>query len=237
MEKLDSRVYCRTCKNRNHHGIIKSHEESSNVPWDISYQHFYYIVQCLGCDTVSFVSEYGDESMIDLDEFGDQRHFTDITVYPEEPRTEKNSKYEPHVKSDLIKTPEPIQMMYSQIVSAFNMQSYLLAAVGLRMLIEGICKDLSIQDGYLLDENGVKKTKKDSPDEVISKSLEGKINRLVEKGIVVQNQANILHQVREIGNASAHELQTPKRKTVILAIEILEKILEQIYELQNYEIK
>lgn len=237
MEKLDTRVYCRTCKNRNHHGIIMFHEESNDVPWDIRYEHTYYIVQCLGCDTVAFVSEYGDESMIDFDEFGEQRHLTDVTVYPEEPRAEKKSRYEPHKLQDFNESPKAIRVMYSQIVTAFNMESYLLAAVGLRMLLEGICKDLRIESGYVLEADGSKQMKKNSTDEVNSKSLEGKINGLVEKKLVVQTQANILHQIRELGNSSAHELHTPERKTIKQAIDILEKILEQIYELHKVLIK
>lgn len=238
MERFSARVYCRKCKNRNHHGIIMSHKEKSEYPYDdFQWEQEYFIVQCLGCDTIAFVSEYGDESMIDLDPHGDNRHFTDVTVYPEEPRAEKKSKYEPLKPQDFNESPESIQIMYSQIVSAFNMESYLLSAVGLRMLVEGICKDLGIQDGYVLDENGIKKFKKDTTEEARRTNLEGKINGLVEKTVVVQSQANILHKIRELGNSSAHELKEPTRRTLKLAIDILEKIIEQIYELDNYSFK
>ncbi|MBT2581756.1 DUF4145 domain-containing protein [Planococcus sp. ISL-109] len=238
MERFSAKVYCRKCKNRNHHGIIMSHSEKSEYPYDdFDWKHEYFIVQCLGCDTVAFVSEYGDESMIDLDPHGENRHFTDVIVYPEEPKVEKKSRYEPHKPLDFRESPEAIQIMYSQIVSAFNMESYLLSAVGLRMLVEGICKDLGIQGGYVLDESGNKKLKEDSTDEVFSKRLEGKINGLVEKNVVVQSQANILHKIRGLGNSSAHELKQPTRRTLKLAIDILEKIIEQIYELDNYSFK
>lgn len=236
MNKLDTKVYCQTCKNRNNHSILKSHIESSSVPWDIQYEYSFYIVQCMGCDTVAFVSEYGDESMIDYDEFGDRKHFKDVRVYPEEPKEERISKFELHKVQNFDESPEVIRVMYFQIVKAFNMESYLLAAVGLRMLLEGICKDLKITDGYSLDDSGVKKLKKNSNEEVRSSSLEGKINGLVDKKLVVQTQANILHQIRELGNTSAHELQTPERKTIKQAIDILERIIEQIYELHKIRI-
>lgn len=233
MNKLDSKVYCQKCKNRNNHSILKSYTESLNVPWDIQYEHSFYIVQCMGCDTVAFVSEYGDESMIDYDEFGDKRHFKDVIVYPEEPKAEKISKFEPHKIQSFNNSPEVIKIMYFQIVQSFNMESYLLSAVGLRMLLEGVCNNNGITDGYSLDENGDKKLKKNSTDEVRSTSLEGKINGLVEKKLVVQTQANILHQIRELGNTTVHELHNPERKTIKQGIEILERILEQIYELHN----
>lgn len=238
MERFSAKVYCRRCKNRNHHGIIMSHKEKSEYPYDdIEWEHEYFIVQCLGCDTIAFVSEYGDESMIDLDPYGDNRHFTEVIVYPEEPKVEKKSRYEPHKPLDFKESPEAIQIMYSQIVSAFNMQSYLLAGVGLRMLVEGICKDLGIQGGYVLDEKGVKLLRKDSTEEARRTNLEGKINGLVEKTLVVQSQANILHKIRELGNSSAHELKEPARRTLVLAIDVLEKIIEQIYELDKYSLK
>lgn len=237
MERFSAKVYCRKCKNRNHHGIITSYEEKSSSYDDYQWEHKYFIVQCLGCDTVAFVSEYGDESMIDLDPHGDNRYFTDVIVYPEEPKAEKKSRFEPHKPLDFNESPEAIQVMYSQIVSAFNMESYLLSAVGLRMLVEGICKDLGIQGGYVLDDAGNKILKKDSTEEARRTNLEGKINGLVEKTLVVQSQANILHKIRELGNSSAHELKEPTRRTLKLAIDILEKIIEQIYELDNYKFK
>lgn len=237
MERFSAKVYCRKCKNRNHHGIIMSYKEESDSYDDYQWIHKYFIVQCLGCDTVAFVSEYGDESMIDLDPHGDNRHFTDVIVYPEEPKSDKKSRFEPHKPQDFDESPEAIQIMYSQIVSAFNMESYLLAAVGLRMLVEGICKDLGINSGYVLDDVGNKRISKKTSKEVRSTSLEGKINGLVEITVVVQKQADILHQIRELGNSSAHELKEPTRRTLKLAIEILEKIIEQIYELHKYKFK
>lgn len=237
LKKTSSKVYCQKCKVRTNHGIILSHSEKSNDPWDIQWHQEYFIAQCLGCDTIAFISEYGDESMIEIDRYGEQEYFTDTTVYPEEPVLEKKMKFEPYSKKLFEEAPVIIQTMYSQIITAFNMESYLLAAVGLRMIVEGICKNLGIEEGYVLDVNNTKKLKKNSNNEVRSKSLEGKINGLVEKTLVIQSQANILHQIRELGNASAHELQNPKRKTVKLAIEILEKILEQIYELHKVQIR
>lgn len=236
--RVDEKVYCRKCKVKTNHGIITTYENESIFPYDEYYwKHSYYTVQCLGCDTIAFVSQYHDESMKELDGFGEMRYFSDVKVYPEEPRAEKYLKYEPHRLQDFNESPESIQMMYSQIVSAFNMESYLLAAVGLRMLVEGICIDLKIQNGYVLDENGNRKLRRNSTDEVRSSSLEGKINGLVAKNLVIQPQANILHRIREIGNASAHELQVPRRKTVKMALEIIERIIEQIYQLHNYVLK
>lgn len=236
--KLGRKVYCRKCKGQTNHGIISTHEETSEYTGsDFDWKYFYHTVNCLGCDTIAFVIEYGNETMLEFDMESESSIFFDHTVYPEEPRTEKISNNKTHVKKDFNESPEAIQIMYSQIVSAFNMESYLLAAVGLRMLVEGICKDLGIKEGYIQDDNGDKKMLKNSTDEVKSKSLEGKINGLVEKNVVIQKQANILHQIRELGNSSAHELQIPEKRTVVLAIDILEKILEQIYELHKYEIK
>jgi hypothetical protein len=59
---------------------------------------------------------------------------------------------------------------------------------------------------------------------------------LVERQIIVQKQADILHQIRDLGNQSVHELVEPQRKTIRLGLEIIEGALHNIYELDKYNI-
>ncbi|MCT4776387.1 MULTISPECIES: DUF4145 domain-containing protein [Exiguobacterium] len=233
--QIEEKVYCRTCKRKTNHGIIKSFTEQSVFPLDdFSWTYSHYITQCLGCDTVAFVSEYEDETMMERNHFGEIQPIIQREVYPEEPIHENTYLAKPHEAKPFTNAPPLLKKFYLQIVSTFNQEFYILATVGLRMLIEGVCRDLNIKNGYILDEQGIKTTKKESEELVRSKSLEGKINGLVEKTIILASQAEILHSVREMGNASAHELQEPSRKTVRLALEILEKIMEQIYEFGKY---
>lgn len=237
-KRIPEKVFCRVCKRKTNHGIILTHNKESQYPQDDFQWWFgYHIVECLGCDNVAFVKEYGDETMVDFDEIEGSKYLFDYKVYPEEPKNWKNAKYKFHTNKEFKDCPETIYSMYSQIVAAFNMEFYLLSAVGLRILVEGLCKDLGINDGYVLNEEGNKIKQKGSEEISRRSNLEGKINGLIEEGVVVKSQADILHQIRLLGNSSAHELKDPTRKTVSLGITILESILEQIYEFKNYQLK
>lgn len=233
-EKFEHKLYCHTCKRRTNHGVVFEHIEGNDHPDDLQWEQSYLVTKCLGCDNIAFATEYGDETMASFDAFGDWEHYTDITVYPEEPQKENHSRHKLHLEKDFKNTPELITMLYSQIVSAFNQNSFLLSAVGLRMMLEGICKDLDIIDGYVLNESGEKVLK--DGEEVRSKKLVGKINGLVEQGIIVYKQAEILHQIRELGNTIVHELDIPKRKTILLGLEVIENMIHNIYELERYKI-
>ncbi len=46
-------------------------------------------------------------------------------------------------------------------------------------------------------------------------------------------QSDILHQFRYMGNEALHELATPSQEELKLAIQIVEHILESIFEIPN----
>jgi hypothetical protein len=236
IRNLSERVYCQTCKRKTNHGIGYQHEERDSPIDDIRWQEKYYIVKCLGCDTICFVKEYGDETMVEPDEWGEWNHVTHITVYPEEPITQTKRNQKEHEVFNFDQAPEFINILYKQVVFSFNNNSYLLSTVGLRMLIEGICNDLGIKDGYILNEQG-EKILDDKGNQKKGANLKGRINGLVEKELIVQTQANILHQIRELGNASAHSLESPSRKIVASALSIIENIIYNIYDLKKFQLK
>jgi len=68
---------------------------------------------------------------------------------------------------------------------------------------------------------------------VLSKSLPGKINGLHEKGFLTIQHADFLHEHRALGNSAVHELKTPSKEELGLAIEILESAFDTIYELPH----
>lgn len=90
---------------------------------------------------------------------------------------------------------------------------YILTAVGLRAIVEGLCVDLGLTE---------KQDKKFS-------TLFGKIDGLYERGYLSMDQSKILHQHRYLGNKAVHELSEPSYTELQLAIEIVEHILESIY--------
>ena len=114
------------------------------------------------------------------------------------------------------KIPSKLNAIYAEVIKSFNSGCYILCAGGLRALLEGICLDKGIESGPT--------TKNKS-----STTLEGKINGL--KEIIPTNIADNLHGFRFLGNKALHELETPSAKDIALAIEVIEDVLNVIYEL------
>lgn len=85
----------------------------------------------------------------------------------------------------------------------------ILAAIGIRAIIESVCKDLNTG----------------------KRNLEKNIDSLADLGHLSKTQADMLHNHRFMGNVAAHEIQPPKPANLIAALEIAETLLKTIYVL------
>ncbi len=102
--------------------------------------------------------------------------------------------------------------IHREVVQSFNADLRILCAVGLRALLEGICADKG----------------------VIGRNLEKKIDGL--EAHLPSNIVESLHSFRFMGNEAAHELQAPARAELQLAIEVMEDLLNFLYEL-DYKVR
>ncbi|MCP3793067.1 DUF4145 domain-containing protein [Paenibacillus sp. CH40] len=245
-ETRTAKAYCSHCKvETNHISIQNPYKRQTEYGDEIQWEEFYYVARCMGCDTIAFIREYGDEDMWNESPYidGERDYYTTITVYPEKP------KEDPTLKDPILvipalqlspkefeKLPEDILELYNQIIHVYNLKYYLLCAFGLRTLIEAICKEVGVTDGTLFDENKQAILKKDGLTKCKSQSLEGKIYGLYENDYILWRHALILQKVRDVGNSAAHEIKTPTKKTVKDSIGIIEKVLEDIYDLDKYQI-
>lgn len=235
--KLKEKIYCHACKIRTNHSYIQKYtDEGHNVGEDhFSWKDEYYIIKCLGCDSISFFREYGDEEMINYNSFGELEYYTDKYVYPEEPVTVDSEKTYKYDSQNFKTAPEVIQELYKQVVSCFELQHYLLAAVGLRMIIEGFCNDQEIKDGIKYTKAGNERLDEKSDIRRFS-DLEGRINGMEEKKLITPINTKILHQIRHLGNATAHELEVPKRSMILNGIKIIENLIVNVYVYKKTDI-
>ena len=97
--------------------------------------------------------------------------------------------------------------IYKEIIECFNASLKISCAIGLRALLEGVCADKGITTG----------------------KLENKIDQLTTH--LPPNIVESLHSFRFMGNVAAHELQAPNREDLKLAIEVIEDLLNFLYEL------
>nr|WP_272929631.1 DUF4145 domain-containing protein [Pseudomonas syringae] len=88
-----------------------------------------------------------------------------------------------------------------------NGEQPILAGLAVRILIEMICKNQSAG----------------------GKNLFAKIDDLKSKGVLTTSGAEILHKLRSMGNDSAHEAKPSTSKQLILAMDVVENLLQSVY--------
>lgn len=232
---IEEKLYCYNCKRKTNHCYLQKEEERDIE--DFFWSQTFYITKCLGCDNIAFLKEYSDESMKEYNPQNNQyEQYADRTVYPEEPLSLPDKRESDMEIRDFTSVPELIDMLYSQVVASFNLRHYLLCAIGLRMILEAICKELELTEGNLYDlHSGARRINSDGAS-ISRATLEGKINSLYETGVIVWKQTLILHQIRDLGNATAHELEVPKRSTIRSGIEVIENVLHHIFELDKIQL-
>lgn len=201
-------THCNECKKSTNHKIlyskeIKSVEESDDERQSaIRENHKYMVVQCEGCDEISFLERVSGDRYTNPYDGPDYFDFN----YP-------SSEYDTNVnllsdeeKRDL---PKLLVDLYQEVKSAFKEESNILAGVGLRMLVEAICVEQKIT----------------------GKNLKEQIPKLHVAGLISANEIPILDKLREIGNFSAHTIKGFSIDKLNYALDIINHVLKSIYVL------
>lgn len=214
-------VPCVKCNGATKHQVLTSievngseynQEETCGVEW----AHHYQIIQCGGCESISFRHTSQDSENFDPITY---EIYETEQLYPEREATILPTKSYSNV-------PPNLRRIYSELIDCFNNDSPILCAAGLRAIVEGICAEHGILNGPVekLAKGGTSKT-------VRSKDLQGRIAGLQEKGLLAKKNADTLHEHRYLGNEAVHQLARPSNNELRLAIEIVELTLDQLYEL------
>jgi len=103
--------------------------------------------------------------------------------------------------------PAKIRIVYFETLEAIKSSSYILSGVGLRALIEAIIIDQGIKGG----------------------DLKIRINKLVSKKLITEQEANRLHAIRFLGNDSIHEMEVPDLSKIEIALDIVEHLIKNLY--------
>jgi Domain of unknown function (DUF4145) len=213
------KVLCQTCKNRTKHKVITSLNQvgSEDMGYDDVYhwESDYEIIQCLGCESISFRSENSNSEDVD---YHDGPYIIE-KIYPKRNNETWNIK-------NFYNVPPNLTRIYRETIDCYNSDCLTLCGAGTRALVEGLCIENGILDGIIeyTKADGTKETKK-------SDNLQGKINGLSQQGKLTKQNADILHEHRFLGNNSIHELSMPSKEELSLAIEIIENVFDTLYEI------
>jgi hypothetical protein len=204
MKKVTS--YCRLCLHDTNHELVAEKSKSSD-PHDYPERVSYQIVECLGCETISFrqVSfDYGAAYPSSNYE-GEEEWIVpeDISIFP---KFIKN-----HNSLERWALPKIVRTIYQELLEAFRGNEKVLSGLGLRATVESVCNDLNI-DG---------------------RNLETRINKLATNGYISKKDAERLHGIRFMGNDAAHEIKLPSSESLSVALKIVEHLLSSVYILEK----
>ena len=200
--------FCRDCHRDTKHEIIaeailSGSEVSRDYSMDWATEH--QVIRCLGCETFSFRRVTGTEH--DYVQIGENEweYQASVDVYP-------NPREGRQPLTDVVLLPDKIQRIYEESLQALNDTQPVLCGIGIRAIIETVCKDRNATGG----------------------DLYSKINSLVELGVLTKDGADILHKLRTLGNDAAHEVKHHSLQELGLAFDVVDHLLLGVYILPEH---
>lgn len=112
-----------------------------------------------------------------------------------------------HIRKSFLQLNRKLSQIYEEIIIAYNSGSTILCAAGLRSLLEGVCADRGIE----------------------GRNLYEKIRNM--SSILPGNIVTNLQHFRFMGNEAVHQLNAPSLEDIHSAIEIMEDLLNYLYDL------
>lgn len=203
-ENTEVSLPCQTCHGKTAHGVlaealVRRSEEHGDYSYDSSAD--YQITKCLGCKSITFRMVTSNSEDYDIDDRGQICYGETEVFYP--PRAEGRKG----IGDGVWLLPIPIKRIYDETLQVLVSGAAVLAGVGLRALLEAVCKEKSA--------NG--------------RDLYQKIDDLRAKGVLTPSGAEILHKIRTLGNAAAHEIKPHSEKQLALAMDVVEHLLMDVY--------
>ncbi|HAS6957204.1 TPA: DUF4145 domain-containing protein [Vibrio vulnificus] len=201
------RCPCSSCETESKHTVVADvelqlREEDSHNFYGSDKQ--YQTIQCNGCDTISFrIAHYSTEDIYHIE--GEENGFNDIYLQAEEFYPNPNVSREPI--DNLGWLPSHIPPIYSETLLALNNNQRILAGIGIRAILESVCKNLGATGG----------------------TLHRKIDSLVETKSLSLNDAEVLKLIKNMGNNAAHDVLLHEHDQLEIAFNIIERMLESVY--------
>lgn len=199
------RIYCNLCKRVTHHKLAFTRPFDHRVDEDDNESEYGVarLWYCAGCDTCTLENCYTTDNMVSETEDNSFQQDWQSVFYPKRTLGGRSLK-------TFHKLPPKLALAYTETIRAFNDDSKLLCAAGLRILIEGICSDKGIT----------------------GRRLQKKIDHMTQ--ILPPEIVENLHGFRFMGNDAVHDLIIPGQLDLSMAIEVIEDILNFLYAL-NYK--
>lgn len=208
--RTEIRVPCTNCRNPTTHGILRDVEIDEYDQYSgIRVWDGYFIAQCLGCKAVSFVHESTCSENYEANPLtGNDKLVVKTTLYPS-----RLQGRQPIHRADFV--PEMVLRIYTETFRAMGEKMPILAGIGIRAIIETVGNEKHASGG----------------------NLEKRIDSLVQLGLITSDGAMILHSLRFLGNAAAHETKAHSDEELEAALDVVEHLLNSVYILPKLAAK
>lgn len=209
-----TRIQCNRCNQVTNHEVVYEYKKPEIIEIEaktgLKEQHHlgtysYLIVECLGCDSVSYLTRDDIRSFMEQDESGKfniAQNKVFEKIYPERAGNFIAAK-------KIIGVPVMIFKAYQEVIDCYNNELRILCAGGLRVIIEGVCNHFGIKGNTFGD----------------------RIDELSQSKLLSSKTAKALHIHRFVGNFALHRLEMPEKDELKTAIEIVEHTLVELFEL------
>lgn len=160
----------------------------------------YEIIQCGGCKTLSFRKVSSNS-----EDFGPDGYEDTVELFPS--RVSGRSPI-----NDYFLLPLALQRIYIETLKALNSDQPVLAGIGIRAVVETVCKEQSAE----------------------GRDLEKKIDDLVTKHVLTRAGADILQKLRVMGNKAAHEVEPHNVQQLGFAFDVIDNLVSSVYILPHH---
>lgn len=196
------RLPCNMCGTITFHSVQKSIDLTVGfLPTMPHGSRHYQIIQCMGCREYSFR---------DLKKYPD---FGTVSTKRKVRKMEKDEHLYPkrNIERRLIKQvrnlPSEVSRIYLETHQALLGSQPVLAGIGIRALLETVCKERSAP----------------------GRDLKEKIDNLAALGLLTKDNADFLHSLRVLGNRAAHEVIPHGEEKLHIAMDVIEHLLVTVY--------
>jgi hypothetical protein len=189
-----------TCSGITSHMVMSSMDNTGDNDF-MNWWSRYQVIQCQGCKKLSFRQVHGNSE--DTEQVGENEWINHerVQLYPARNADTRG------LGEDVARLPDTVAMLYEETRTTLLNATPVLTGIGLRALVETVCKE------------------KKSPGKVLQKQIDG----LVTMGILTRTDADVLHEIRSMGNVAAHEAIPHPDEQLVLAMEVVEHLLKSVY--------
>lgn len=198
------KTLCDKCDKKTYHVILKSvdeHGKEEYTDWSLNWDSHHQIIQCRGCKTVSFRKAHSNSEEMEQVWENEWAPMVYEQLFP--PRLEGRKG----LSKNVLRIPKNVRLIYKETNRALVSDLPVLTGIGIRAIVETVCKDQKAEGDNLLK----------------------KIDSLVNKKLLTPAGAEILHNLRVLGNKSAHEVKPHNAEQLSVGMDVIDHLLMDVY--------